>query len=237
MTIDNQQAASWSIGAVISESWRKLDGFKGTYVLALIIYVAIGIVAELFMGLLYGWDYIAASGDAGVSVDTNFGAAAFTEVVISIAMLPLGVGLGLIGIRRAAGKTVTPTVIFEPYQHALPIIVMMVMMFFLIVAGFLLLVLPGIYLSVAYSFAPYLITEKNMGAWQSLEASRKAITEYWWRYFGLMWVSLFLIIAGSIPLLIGLIWVLPLVTIAMGEVFARTFDDGPVVPVRDPTVD
>ena len=56
MTIDNQQAASWSIGAVISESWRKLDGFKGTYVLALIIYVAIGIAAELFMGLLYGWD-------------------------------------------------------------------------------------------------------------------------------------------------------------------------------------
>jgi len=237
MTADNQQVASWSIGAVISESWRKLDGFKGTYVLALVIYIAVAMVAELFMGLVFGWDYIAASGDADVSVDTNFGAAAFTEVVISIAMLPLGVGLGLIGIRRAAGKTVTPTVIFEPYQHALPIIVMMVMMFFLIVAGYLLLVLPGIYLSVAYSFAPYLITEKNMGAWQSLEESRKAITKYWWRYFGLMWVSLFLIIAGSIPLLIGLIWVLPLVTIAMGEVFARTFDDGPVVPVRDPTVD
>ena len=114
---------------------------------------------------------------------------------------------------------------------------MMIMMFFLIIAGYLLFIIPGIYLSVAYSFAPYLITEKNMGAWQSLEESRKAITKYWWRYFGLMWVSLFLIIAGTIPLLIGLFWVLPLVTIAVGEVFAKTFDDEPAMPARDPTVD
>ena len=237
MTTDNQQAASWSIGAVISESWRKLDGFKGTYLLALIIYIAIAMATELFMGLMFGWDYSDFSGTSGVSVDTNFGAAAFTEVLISLAMLPLGVGLGLIGIRRAMGKAVSPTVIFEPYQHALPIIVMMVLMFVLIVAGYFLFILPGIYLSVAYSFAPYLITERDMGAWQSLEASRKAITKYWWRYFGLMWVSLFLIIAGSIPLLIGLIWVLPLVTIAMGEVFAATFDDESGIEPRDPTVD
>jgi len=135
------------------------------------------------------------------------------------------VGLGLLGIRRAAGKPVSPTVIFEPYQHALPIIFMMVMMLILIIAGFIVFILPGIYLSVACLFAPYLIVEKNMGAWQSLEVSRKAITQYWWRYFGLIWVFLFLIVAGAIPLLIGLIWVLPLVTIAMGEVFASTFDE------------
>ena len=227
MTADNQQAANWSIGAVISESWRKLDGFKGTYLLALIIYIAIAMATELFMGLLFGWDY----------AESGNGRAVTLEIVISIAMIPLGVGLGLISVRRAAGKPVSPTLIFEPYQHALPIIVMMIMMFFLIIAGYLLFIIPGIYLSVAYSFAPYLITEKNMGAWQSLEESRKAITKYWWRYFGLMWVSLFLIIAGTIPFLIGLIWVLPLVTIAVGEVFARTFDDGPVIPVRDPTVD
>ncbi len=239
MTADNQQVVNWSIGEVLSESWQKVNGFKGTYVLALVIYIAIAMAAELFMGLVFGWDYSDFSGTSSVSVDTNFGAAALMEVVISVAMLPLGVGLGLTGIRRAAGKTVTPTVIFEPYQHALPIIFMMVMMFVLIIAGYILLILPGIYLTVAYSFAPYLITEKKMGAWQSLEESRKAITKYWWRYFGLMWVSVFLIIAGSLPLLIGLIWVLPLITIAMGEVFAKTFDDGhsPAIPVRDSTVD
>ena len=225
MAVDNQANIDWSIGDVLSESWRKLDGFKGTYLLALIIYTAIAMVAEVFMRVVFGWDYVVAGNDTGMPVGTNFGAAAFIELFISLAMLPLGVGLGLLGIRRAAGKPVSASVIFEPYQHALPIIFMMVMMVILIVAGYIVFILPGIYLSVAYLFAPYLIIEKNMGAWQSLEVSRKAITEYWWRYFGLIWVFLLLIIAGAIPLLIGLIWVLPLVTIAVGEVFASTFDE------------
>jgi hypothetical protein len=231
MTTSSPTNSAWTIGSVLSESWRKVAGFKATYAIAMIIYVAVALAAELVMGLLFGWDYAeSASGDALTG-------AVILEIVISIAMIPLGVGLGLISVRRAAGKPVNPTLIFEPYQHALPIIVMIIMMFFLIIAGYLLFIIPGIYLSVAYSFAPYLITEKNMGAWQSLEESRKAITKYWWRYFGLMWVSLFLIIAGTIPFLIGLIWVLPLVTIAVGEVFARTFDDEPAMPARDPTVD
>ena len=100
---------------------------------------------------------------------------------------------------------------------------MFVLMAALIIAGFFLLVLPGIYLSVAYSFAPFLIVEKNMGVWEALETSRKAITAYWWRYFGLMIVALILIVIGSIPLLIGLFWLLPIVAIATGEVFAKTF--------------
>jgi uncharacterized membrane protein len=227
MTTSSTINSAWTIGSVLSESWRKVAGFKATYAIAMIIYVAIAIAVELLMGLLFGWDY-AESGNGG---------AVILEIVISIAMIPLGVGLGLIGIRRAAGKPVSPTVIFEPYQHALPLIVMMIMGFLLIIAGYLLFIIPGIYLSIAYSFSAYLITEKNMGAWQALEASRKAITKFWWRYFGLMLISVLLVIAGVIPFLIGLIWVLPLVTIAVGEVFARTFGDGPVIPVRDPTVD
>jgi uncharacterized membrane protein len=94
----------------------------------------------------------------------------------------------------------------------------------LIVGGFFLLVLPGIYLAVAYSFAPYLIVEKNMGVWEALETSRKAITTYWWRYFGLLLIAVLLCIVGTIPLFIGLIWVLPILAIAIGEVFVATFE-------------
>ena len=38
-----------------------------------------------------------------------------------------------------------------------------------------------------------------------------------------MLVAMVLIINGSIPMLIGLIWVIPIVAIATGEVFAKTF--------------
>ena len=202
-------STDWSIGEVLKTASEKQVGFKFNYVIALIIYgaisTAIAFVQEASVGTSGG------------------GMASLVEIVITLVLFPLGVGLGLLGIRRAAGKDTPVSTLWEPYSHALPLIVLFVLMTVLVVAGFFLLVLPGIYLSIAYSFAPYLIVEKNMGVWEALETSRKAITQYWWRYFGLMIVALVLIIIGAIPLLIGLIWVLPIVAIATGEVFAKTF--------------
>jgi len=199
----------WSIGEVLKSASEKQVGFKFNYFIALVIYGAVSIAITLVQEATVG-----TTGDL---------AASLVEIIVTLILFPLGVGLGLLGIRRAAGKETPVSTLWEPYSHALPLIVMFVLMAVLIVAGFFLLVLPGIYLSIAYSFSPYLIVEKNMGVWEALETSRKAITEYWWRYFGLMLVALLLVIIGSIPLLIGLFWVLPIIAIATGEVFAKTF--------------
>ena len=201
--------SDWSIGEVLKTANEKQVGFKLNYVIAIIIYGAISMVITLVQ-------------EASVGVEGDL-AASLVEIIVTLILFPLGVGLGLLGIRRAAGKETLVSTLWEPYSHAIPLIVMFALMAVLIVAGFFLLVLPGIYLLIAYSFAPYLIVEKNMGVWQALETSRKAITQYWWRYFGLMLVAVLLIIIGAIPLLIGLIWMLPIVAIATGEVFAKTF--------------
>ena len=200
----------WSIGEVLKTAREKQVGFKLTY------FMAIGLYALISIGIT-----LAQEATVGTSGDI---AASLIGIIVTLILFPLGVGLGLLGIRRAAGKGTAVSTLWEPYNQAIPLIVMFVLMAVLIVAGFFLLVLPGIYLSIAYSFAPYLVVEKNMGAWEAMETSRKAITRYWWRYFGLMLVAMLLIIIGSIPLLIGLIWVLPIVAIATGEVFAKTFE-------------
>ena len=212
----------WSIGEVLKTASEKQVGFKFSYAKAIAVYAAISIIITLVQEATVG-----TAGDVAASV---------VEILVTLILFPLGVGLGLLGIRRAAGKETPVSTLWEPYSQAIPLIVMFVMMAVLIVAGFFLLVLPGIYLSIAYSFAPYLIVEKNMGAWEALETSRKAITQYWWRYFGLMLVALLLIIIGSIPLLIGLVWVFPIVAIATGEVFAKTFGD-PEVDALDSDIE
>lgn len=202
-------STDWRIGDVLKTASEKQVGFKLTYFIAMGLYALIGIGIAVAQELTVG---------TGTGV-----ASSLVEILTTLIMFPLGVGLGLLGIRRAAGKDTPVSTLWEPYNQAIPLIFMFVLMVLLIVAGFLLLVLPGIYLSIAYSLAPYLIVEKNMGVWEALETSRKAITQYWWRYFGLMLVAMLLIIIGSIPLLIGLVWVLPIVVIATGEVFAKTF--------------
>ena len=202
-------STDWSIGEVLRTASEKQVGFKFNYIVALLIYFAISFAIVLVQEATVG-----TRGDLAASL---FG------IIINLIMIPLGLGLGLMGIRRAAGRDTPVSTLWEPYNQAIPLIVMAVLMTILIVIGFFLLVLPGIYLSIAYSFAPYLIIEKKMGVWEALETSRKAITEYWWRYLGLMLVAMVLIIIGSIPMLIGLIWVIPIAAIATGEVFAKTF--------------
>ena len=204
-------STDWSISEVLKTANEKQVGFKFSYVKAIAVYAAISILITLVQEATVG-----NAGDVAASV---------IEILVTLILFPLGVGLGLLGIRRAAGKETPVSTLLEPYSQAIPLIVMFLLMAVLVVAGFFLLVLPGIYLSIAYSFAPYLITEKNMGVWEAMETSRKAITQYWWRYFGLMLIAALLIIVGSIPLLVGLIWVLPIVGIATGEVFAATFDN------------
>lgn len=201
--------SDWSIGEVLKTASEKQVGFKLNCIIAMIIYGAISFAITMVQEATVG--------------TTDDVAASLVEIIVTLILFPLGVGLGLLGIRRAAGKETPVSTLWEPYSQAIPLIVMFLLMAVLIVAGFFLLVLPGIYLSIAYSFAPYLIVEKNMGVWEALETSRKAITSYWWRYFSLMLVALLLVIIGSIPLLIGLIWVIPIAAIATGEVFAKTF--------------
>ena len=89
--------------------------------------------------------------------------------------------------------------------------------------GFVLLIIPGIYLAVAYSMAIPLLVEKNMGIWEALETSRKTINKCWFRMFGLYVVVMVLIILALLPLGIGLIWAVPLVNVVMGVVYRNLF--------------
>ena len=200
----------WQIGQVLKTAMEKQVGFKWSFIAPFLIYLVITSI-------------IAALQDATVGTGEGV-AASLTQIIVNILVYPLGMGLGLLGIRRAAGKDTPLSTLWESYSQFIPLAVMLVLMGLLIVGGFFLLVLPGIYLAVAYSFAPYLIIEKNMGVWEALETSRKAITTCWWRYFGLLLIAVLLFIVGTIPLLIGLVWVLPIMAIAIGEVFVATFE-------------
>jgi uncharacterized membrane protein len=204
----------WSIEGVLTTARQKHDGFKANFLIALLIYVGISVTIELLRASVFP------------EIDERTYQGIFTEIAITILIAPLSIGLGLFGVRRAVGKETPVSTLWEPYAAAIPLMVMMGLAIVLIIAGLVLFILPGIYLAVAYSFAAFLITEKGMGVWQALEASREAITEYWWRYFGLMLMSALLMLLGALPALIGLIWVLPILAIANGEVFAHTFNDG-----------
>jgi len=91
--------------------------------------------------------------------------------------------------------------------------------------GFLLLVLPGIYLSIAYVFALPLIADKGLDVWEAMELSRKAVTKNWFKVFGLMLLLGLIFGLGALTLGIGLIWAIPLMFVTLyGLLYPLIFD-------------
>lgn len=207
------------IGEIISEAWRRTKGNKGTVWLGVLLYIVALAVLMYVAGMISGYpafDPLAAS-------DTSFTSQLIYQLLTAVVGAPLGVGMAMIGIKIARDETVSGTEVFAHFDKILPLAAGIILMYILIIIGVVLLILPGIYLAVAYALALPLIADKGLGPWQALETSRKAITKHWFPFFGFLIVLFLLYLAGVLALLIGLIWVLPLVAIAYGVVYRNIF--------------
>jgi hypothetical protein len=81
-----------------------------------------------------------------------------------------------------------------------------------VAVGCICLLLPGIYLAVAYSFTKLLAVDKGLGFWEAMETSRRIITRQWWRILGLLLLSIPFLLLGCAALLVGVFVAIPLIT-------------------------
>jgi uncharacterized membrane protein len=206
----NQRDPNWDLGSVLSEAWAKTNGFKLTYFIAIVIYVVISMVVNGIISFIGGESLII--GLLG-------------QILVMLITYPLAAGLMMMGIKRARGQDVQPTMIFDYYPQTIPVFLLNLLMIVLIAIGLVLLVLPGIYLAFAYMLAVPLLVDKNLGVWTALETSRKAVTPCWFRVFGLMIVLILILIVSAIPFGIGLIWTLPLCALVLGVLYRNLVGD------------
>jgi uncharacterized membrane protein len=94
------------------------------------------------------------------------------------------------------------------------------------IVGLFLLVLPGIYLIVAYSFAYILATDRRLPYWESMETSRKTITTQWWRVLGLILLGIPFVLIGLAALGVGLLVTMPLIVGAQAYAYEDLCNPG-----------
>jgi uncharacterized membrane protein len=92
--------------------------------------------------------------------------------------------------------------------------------------GFLCLILPGIYLWVAWSFTLPLIIDKRLDFWTAMELSRKVVTRHWWMFFAFAIVLTMLKIAGLLIFIVGLFLTLPVAVAALMFAYEDVFSSG-----------
>ena len=199
---------NFEIGDVMREAWNLTRGMKASFWGAAVVVYAILIVLALVAGSL--------AGKGGVM-----------QFVPSILLGTLGpvlfIGLVMMGVRRAAGLPVSAATAFSCFDQALTVLLASLISTLFIYIGFVLILIPGMYLAVAYCMTMPLIADRRLTPWQAIETSRKAVTKRWFSFFGLFLVVGLVIFGSALTLGIGLIWTAPWSINVIGVAYRRTF--------------
>lgn len=212
---------SFQIGEVISEAWGRVKGAKGSIIGAVFVMYAISYLLLIAGGAVLGMLGIDEN-NIGLFVVTQIGLQLFSMAVTAV----FTGGLVMMGVRRAVDQPINFSMLFDGISRATPLMIAMVLQTIIISIGFMLLIIPGIYLVIGYSLTYPLIMEKGLGPWEAMEASRKAVHHSWFQIFGLGFLMMLICMVSSIPLGIGLIWSVPMAIITLGIVYRIVFGVG-----------
>jgi uncharacterized membrane protein len=199
---------------VLAEAWRLTDGVK------LIFFV--GVVAQMFVAII-----VQAIVGRMLPTPTDLVSFALTSFAATVIQLPVVVpiyaGMLVVALRHAAGQTVAIGDLFGQYGKTARLVGVLLLNMVLVYLGFILLILPGIYLMIAYFMALPLAVDKNIGVWQALETSRKVSTKCWWRMLFTGVLVMLILIVSSLALLIPLIWTVPMSILVVGVIYRNLY--------------
>ncbi len=208
----------FAIGELLGEAWQRVKGTKGIIIGGFLVFYAVMFVVSFVLGGMLGVFGALSESPAAVMVGELL-----IGVLASALAYPFMAGINMIGIRRAADQPISFNEIFSHFGRTLPLMITAVVMMLLIYLGMFLLIIPGLYLAIAYMLAIPLVVERGLSPWQALEASRKAISQHWFKTFGLFLLLGLITLVSVIPLGIGLVWSIPLFVIAMGVLYRTIF--------------
>ncbi len=210
----------FTIGGILSEAWERVEGSKLHFIAAFFVYVIIGVAVSWAVSLFFGPSQAYYDQELFLKGFINDQA---QNLLASPVLIPLMVGMIFLGIRRAVNEEIEVKSIFDYYIHVWPLVFAALLMNVLTFIGFMLLLLPGIYLATAYMFTLPLMVDKQLGIWQAMELSRRAVTKKWFSFFFYNIAVGIIIFLSILPLGLGLIWTIPLAFIGYGILYRKVF--------------
>lgn len=188
--------AELGIMPVLREAWQRIDGIKGMVVAGLLLVYAATAAAMAVLGSVFGLD------------DQTLLGGTVIQLVLMMIVYPFMAGVFMLGLRRSVGQPVKFQDQFAYYPSLLPIVAVGVLQSAVTSIGFVLLILPGIYLSIALSLAVPLKAERDLPITDCLITSLKLVNRKFFEVAVLSLASAGLVVLGILSL-VGWIWTLP----------------------------
>jgi hypothetical protein len=149
---------------------------------------------------------------------------AFVPVVGWVVGIVVLGGLDYMFIRRIRGEVVHVGDVFAGFNLAFLHLTLAGLVKWLLTSlGFVLCVLPGIYLGVGYVFALPLVIDKKMEFWPAMEVSRRVVHHHWWSTFALLIVLSLIAMVGFLACIVGALVTIPVASASLMYVYEDLF--------------
>jgi uncharacterized membrane protein len=193
-----QQGYTVKIGEYIKQGWELFKKNAWGYIGFTLVYFLFGLIIQ--------------------QLDKS---AAPLGSVVNIALSgPLAAGWYIVAFKQLRNRIPEFGDFFKGFNNYLTFFLISLVAGILIGLGMILLILPGIYLAVAYLFATAFAVSQRMDFWTAMEASRKLITKKWFSFFGFVLVLFLLNFVGALALGIGLFVTIPVSACAIAAAYA-----------------
>lgn len=216
--LQNIPEYDFDIIEIIKVGFKSIEGVKGTFIAAFAIYLATAIVVQIILGVFFP--------SPPPPAEPNYLNQQIVTILSYPILMPLITGIIMLAIHYSRDEKIEFKSIFNYYHLTGKLSLAAILIYIMTIIGFILLVLPGIYLSIAYIFTLPLIVDKGMDVWDAMELSRKTVTKHWFKVFGLMLLLSIMMGLGALAFGIGLIWAVPLLFVTFyGLLYPLIFDE------------
>lgn len=200
--------AQLDVMAVIREAWDKTDGIKGMVVAGMLLIYAAVVTVTVMLGNIFGFE------------DQSLLASTISQLILMIIIYPFMAGVFMLGLKRSVGMHVRFQDQFAYYGALLPIVAVGVLQSAITSLGFVLLILPGIYLMFALCLAVPLKAERDLPVTDCLLVSLKLVNRKFFEVVVLSLAVVLLVVVGLLSL-IGWIWTIPWTVMIMSIMYRQ----------------
>jgi serine/threonine protein kinase/cytochrome c-type biogenesis protein CcmH/NrfG len=129
---------------------------------------------------------------------------------------PLMGGLYLYFLKKIRGEAAGVETAFTGFRQPFPhLVIGNFLAGLLTTLGFLCLIIPGIYLLVAWILVIPLIVDKRLEFWPAMQLSRKIVAKHWWKFLGFLTVLALINLAGILVCCVGFFITFPITFAAL----------------------
>ena len=195
---------SWlpSAGGALGQGWKVLWPNFGPLLLVEVVFLVLIILPSLILGKI-----------AGI----------LGSLYALFVIAPLSLGFVYACVETVRGNQPQVSHLFRSFssgQHYLSIIGAIILWYIAVAVGYVLLVIPGIWISTRLSLLPYVMADRGVGGMQAIQMTWQLTRGRFWSLFGLSLLGMVIYFVGMLIIIVGVIPAILWVTLAFSAYYA-----------------